>query len=94
LTSHHGNGCFRHREGVIAQEAHGHVVLLRPEDGSYYTLDGVGMTVWGLCDGTMNVEEIVESVCAAYDAHAEIVRADVREFLDDLLAERLLDRAP
>jgi len=84
----------RRQEGVLAQEAHGQTVLLRLEDGGYYALDEVGATVWELCDGSRGVEQLVEALCAQFDAPAEIVRADVLEFVDDLRRERLLTLEP
>lgn len=87
-----GTGGFRRPDGVIAQEAHDQVVLLRLADGSYYTLDGAGATVWELCDGLKSFDEIVDAVADSYDASREVIRADVRELLDELLDERLLDR--
>jgi hypothetical protein len=82
---------FGRSEGIIVQEAHGQTVLLRLSDGSYYTLEGVGASVWELCDGNKTFEEIVDGVCTDFDASPDVVRGDVREFLDDLVAERLLE---
>lgn len=78
------------QEGVLAQDAHGHTVLLRLEDGGYYALDEVGAIVWELCDGSRGIEELVAALCAEFDAPQETVRADVLEFIDDLRRERLL----
>jgi hypothetical protein len=85
-------GSFSRRDGIIAQEAHGQTVLLRLSDGSYYTLDSVGAAVWELCDAHISFDEIVRDVCANFDASPDIVRADVREFLDELVTESLLNR--
>jgi hypothetical protein len=86
-----GTQRFSRSEGIIAQEAHGQTVLLRLADGSYYTLEGVGASVWELCDGSRTFEDIVDGVCTDFDATPDVVRGDVREFLDDLVAERLLE---
>jgi pyrroloquinoline quinone biosynthesis protein D len=83
---------FSRCEGIIAQEAHGQTVLLRLSDGSYYTLEGVGASVWELCDGARTFDDIVDGVCSDFDATPDVVRGDVREFLDDLVAERLLEK--
>jgi len=81
---------IRRQDGVLAQEAHGQTVLLRLEDGGYYALDEVGAAVWELCDGSRGIDELVDTLCAEFDAPQETVRADVAEFIDDLRRERLL----
>jgi len=81
---------LRRQEGVLAQEAQGRTVLLRLEDGGYYALDDVGAMIWGMCDGTRAVGDIVAIMCAEFDAPEATVRADVLEFIGDLRRERLL----
>lgn len=80
----------RRQDGILAQEAHGETVLLRLHDGGYYALDEVGATVWELCDGTLPVSEIVARLCDVFDAPEPTIRADVLEFVGDLVRERLL----
>ena len=79
------------REGVLVQEAHGKTVLLRMEDGAYFTLEEVGAEVWRLCDGERDFEAVVAAVCELFDAPADVIRADVRAFVDEMVSERLLD---
>jgi hypothetical protein len=83
---------LRRQAGVLVQEAHGQTVLLRVDDGSYYTLDEVGAVIWELCDGSRTTGEIVDAVCDAFDGPPEQVGSDVLDFVTELLAERLLDR--
>jgi pyrroloquinoline quinone biosynthesis protein D len=83
-------GRLRREDGILAQEAHGRTVLLRLEDGSYYALDEVGAMIWELCNGQRAVAEIVNLLCAEFDAPAAKVQADVLEFVGDLRRERLL----
>ena len=82
---------LRHGEGVLVQEAHGKTVLLRMEDGAYFTLEEVGAEVWRLCDGERNFDAVVASVCEVFDAPVDVIRADVRAFVDEMVSERLLD---
>lgn len=81
---------LRRQDGVLVQEAQGRTVLLRLEDGGYYALDEVGAMIWGLCDGSRAVAEIVAILCAEFDAPESTVREDVLEFIGDLRRERLL----
>lgn len=81
-------------EGVLAQEAQGRTVLLRMSDGSYYSLDDVGAAVWELSDGERTVEGVIAGVCELFDAPADEIAADVREFITELRDEQLLHLEP
>jgi pyrroloquinoline quinone biosynthesis protein D len=83
-------GRLRRQEGILAQEARGRTVLLRPADGGYYALDEVGAMIWELCDGQRAVADIVAILCSEFDAPEPTVQADVLEFIGDLRRERLL----
>ena len=85
---------FCRSEGILTQAAEGQTVLLRLADGSYYALDEVGARVWELCDGRRSVQEIVAIVSGEFDAPADVISADVLEFVGDLDGERLLVQAP
>jgi hypothetical protein len=78
---------------VASQRTNGSLVLLDLESGRYYTLEGSGPEVWGLCDGRHPLQSIVATVSGAHDVDPEVVRADVLELLDHLTAEGLLDVA-
>jgi hypothetical protein len=65
-------------------------VLLRLDDGSYYTLEDVGARIWDLCDGEHSVEQMAAILCTEFDAPAESVQVDVLEFVSELRDERLL----
>ena len=74
-------------ERVVSQQAQGEQVLLALDTGRYYTLNDVGSTVWALCDGTTALASVVEAVCAEFDAPPEVVEADVRELMSELIDE-------
>ncbi len=80
----------RRVDGVLAQEAQGQTVLLRPGDGSYYALRDVGARIWELCDGRRSVSDIVDAICADFDAPAGVVEGDVLEFVAELRSEQLI----
>jgi coenzyme PQQ biosynthesis protein PqqD len=82
--------CPHRQEGILAQQAHGQTVLLRLGDGAYYAVDEVGAMIWERCDGEHSVSDIVAELCTEFDAAADVIRADVLEFVDELRRERLL----
>ena len=66
-------------------------VLLGPE--RVLMLDEIGQAVLDKVDGTRPVDQIAAELAEAYGAPLDQVRGDVIEYLDDLAAKRLLDRA-
>ena len=55
------------------------------EASSIYTLNEVGSFVWSRIDGRRTVAAIVAEVVAGFDVPEEAARADVEQFLADLL---------
>lgn len=80
----------KHSEKILVQEVNGTVVLLSSESGEYFALDEVGGRVWELCDGLRSVSDIINVVCAEYDAPPETIQADVLELLGELTSEKIL----
>ena len=64
-------------------------VLLGPEVA--LMLDPIGQAVLAELDGQRDLEEISPLLAARYDAPLEMVSADIAEFLDGLIARRLVD---
>ena len=85
---------FRQKEGLLSQRAADTRVLLDPADGNYFALDEVSGRIWDLCDGDRTVAQVVEALCAEYDAPRETVEADAMEFLGELLTDGLVIRQP
>lgn len=81
---------LRQRDRVLMQRAAGNLVLLDLDGGHYYALDEVSGRVWELCDGTRDVSTVVAAIGAEYDAPIETIRADIQEFLEEMVDEALL----
>ena len=80
----------KHGEKMLAQRIDDSTVLLSLDNGEYYALDEIGSRIWGLCDGTHSVSDIIESICAEYDAPPETIKVDVLELLEELVGEKIL----
>ena len=57
---------------------------------SIYTLNEVGTLIWELIDGKNNVSKIVKAVHSAYEVTHEETEKDTIEFLNLLVAARLI----
>lgn len=82
----------RRRPDILAKEGpdSSTVILLDPQTGAYYTLEGIGERIWELCDGTRTISEMVAVVEAEYDALQQTIERDVLDLLADLESERLV----
>jgi hypothetical protein len=65
-------------------------VLLDIEQGQMFGLNSVGSRILELCACGCDEQEIARRVSAEYGADIDLVRADVREFLDALSRHSLL----
>ncbi len=80
-----------HSDEVIAQKAASTLVLLHLGSGQYYCLEEVGIRVWELCDGAHSISEIVAIIRQEYDAAPDEVEPDVRNLVEELSREQLVN---
>jgi hypothetical protein len=67
------------------------VVLLNIESGGYYGLNEVGARIWCLIQEGRSIGEIIKALVKEYEVSEESLRADVRQFLDDLHSRELIE---
>jgi hypothetical protein len=53
-------------------------------DRAPYVFEGTAVQVWACVDGRRTESEIVTDLAEAFEAPAEVVTADVRQFVDRL----------
>jgi hypothetical protein len=79
----------------------GEVVILAPaghdptapegqQDGAEHDLNEVGSRIWELCDGKTSVAEIALFIEDEFEVDRETARADTADFVEGLLAQKLL----
>ena len=71
-------------EGLQIQQLDGETVLLHPTRNILIYLNQTGALVWGLCDSTRTVDEIVELLSVAYPEACEQIAVDVPETIQEL----------
>jgi pyrroloquinoline quinone biosynthesis protein D len=69
-------------------EARTEWVLLAPE--RILKPDAIALDILQRCNGTATVDEIVDALAAEFGAERSEIATDVREFLSDLAAKRML----
>ncbi|MCE9547735.1 MAG: PqqD family protein [Planctomycetia bacterium] len=75
---------------VISEVMDGELVLVQFESGCYYSVRGVGADVCQLLTAGHDVGHIAHSIATRHQASATQVHDEVRKFIADLVAEKLL----
>jgi hypothetical protein len=83
---------IRHRPTVVAAELDGRVVVFNERGGRVRSFNATGSIVWQLLDGTCTVGELAEAVADELGADPAVARADVRQFVAELLRYGFVER--
>lgn len=84
---------FAVAESVVAAELDRETVLLDIESGIYFGLDEVGTEIWRLIEAGRDEQEILDELVDAFEVEPDVLRGDVRRFVDRLLEKRLIQAA-
>ncbi|HEV7378429.1 MAG TPA: PqqD family peptide modification chaperone [Dyadobacter sp.] len=77
----------------IASKVAGETVILNHSKGAYYGLDEVGGLVWDLLEkGPQTKEQLCDAVLEVYDVEKSDCEADVEDLLNNLIAEKLVEK--
>jgi hypothetical protein len=80
------------------RQIEGEMVLMRLKDGAVFSLEETGAFIWGvLANGPHSEDELVRQVCDEFEVDEQSARADLAEFLAEMLAAGLIkssDDAP
>lgn len=77
-------------QGVAAEVLDGEAIIINLATGIYYSMDGVGGTMWELIESGRSLDEIVAATVARYDVSPERVEEDVRQVAEELVREELV----
>ncbi len=81
--------CFQKDQNLVARSIAGETILVPVRSGvsdleHIYVLNEVGSRVWGLLDERTPVSQIVDAICAEYEASPEQAARDIDELLHNL----------
>lgn len=57
------------------------IVIMRLDNGEFFSLSGTAAATWRLIDGTRDREALLEALAAEFDGDGTDMAADVDEFL-------------
>lgn len=82
----------RASEEHLATELDGETVILHRETDTYYGLNGVGPGIWELLQEPRSIAELRDRLVEEYDVDADRCDRDLRELLDELDDNDLVER--
>ena len=91
MAEPHSRSRYRRTEGLIVGDMGGEKVMMSVDAGKYYNLGRVGGRIWELLERPATLEQLVDALTLEYDVDREVCAAQVRSFLAQLLAEKLLE---
>ena len=87
-----GNPILKPSMSVAARIIGEQAYLLDPSVGQLERLNPVGSFIWSLIEkGNLHLDEIHRSIVDTYEVKEEIARADLNQFLEVLVAKRMVD---
>jgi hypothetical protein len=81
---------MRRRDDLVWRVVDDSVVGVDPDTGRTFTIEGVGVTLWGVLADEVTADDLVAAVTAAYAVPDAVARRDVAGFVSDLRASGLL----
>ncbi len=72
---------------VIETEVKGTISLYDPTQERVLVLNTTATDVWLLCDGTLNIDQMVDLLAGAYKQEADTIRADVEKTVRQFVNE-------
>jgi hypothetical protein len=66
------------------------LVIMAPDGGMTHSLEDIGAFIWRRLDGTRCLGDIVKDLTAEYTVDEPTAEADLRAFLNELLAADLV----
>lgn len=76
---------------ILCTELDEEAVLLDLNTKCYYGLNEVALVIWGLIDGEIKVDGIVENICSKFDVTPQNAMKSVVRLLEELNGNKLIN---
>ena len=83
---------FRLANSVVHEQFGDETVIVNLDTGRYYNLQGSAEAIWVLAVGGILRQQILDKVTGAFAGESSEIAKVTADFLDELLAEGLLER--
>lgn len=81
---------IRSRE-ILASKLEGQTVMMNIQKGAYYGLESLESAIWEMLEAPISVADLCDKLQQEFDVDAETCSADVIEFLNEMVAESLVE---
>ena len=79
---------------VIQQEVEGEIIILNPENGEFFHLNGIATCIWPLLETAQTIDAVVSLVVEALNAPVEECTSDVICFFQTMTSRGLIQAIP
>ncbi|MCF6148023.1 MAG: PqqD family protein [Candidatus Kuenenia sp.] len=80
----------RNEQNCIFRKIDEDMIIFSEEGQWLHQLNDIGADIWNLCDGTLNIEQIIGRICDEYDIDFKNALIDVSEFLKKMSDKNLI----
>ena len=77
-------------EEVCAKVMEGEAIIINLSNGIYYSLDGVGGTVWQMIELGYSIEEMIQTISVHHKISSEQVKLDLEKLVEEMIQENLI----
>lgn len=69
----------------------GEIVMMSIDQGEFYGLDDIATDIWNRLEEKMAVHNLCKDLCASYGIDTEQCLTDILPFLDEMVADKLIN---
>jgi len=85
---------LQRKPGLVAADVADNAILLDIDSGYFFQLNRTGAAIWSVVSEPRSLDVICEKMAAEFRVDPEACRADVVEFVGDLIERGLLEIRP
>lgn len=82
------------RDGLIQTEVDGELVALHIDNGTCYGFNLTATRIWALIETPKRLSQLERELTAEYDVDPQTCRRELREMLEELRGDGLIDLRP
>ncbi|UCG77245.1 MAG: PqqD family protein [Nitrospirota bacterium] len=96
LTDNFSEKKFRRRDNIVSRKIAGEMFLV-PVHGNLadmqkiFSLSSVSELIWDSLDGSSSMSSVLDAVLKEFDVGLDVAQRDLKELIDDLLGEGLIE---
>jgi len=81
---------IQHSENIAWRIIDGQAYIVTVNDSKLHLLNEIGTRIWQLIERKIDFENLVKKLLSEYDVESEKLRADLKEFIEELKTKGLI----